>query len=159
MQDVSALTPENCSGIVAYYLSEPGAMGWTADILLIRKDGSITPYNYGIEGGWEMLTEAFEGIRGCRFLGPAPDSVIPGGTVRFVGIDNIENKITKVNPGWRQFCSSYGHHLICREEYIDVFKRLFDGMDSMSIIIDGPEKLEQCDLAGEIAKADELRER
>lgn len=128
------LTPETFENVVAYILSEPGAMGCSGTVHCLNNDGSVFAVDYREEQtSWERLKEYFAAINGCRFFGPAKDVDICN-SVLFIG---FSKGTTYINEGWKEICFDCGNHFIVREKDAKAFLDLFNGLTPCEVICDG----------------------
>ena len=127
------LTNELFNDVIAYRMSEPGAMGPSGSLAILKKNGESFEFDYlSDKTPWEEIKRCFPGINGCRFNGPMIDEKRGEGELVIGGF----GKSTTVNPGWKHFYLDFGNHLVCKEEYYEKLEKTFKGFDNIDITFD-----------------------
>lgn len=131
------LTKELFKDIIAYRLSEPGAMGPARTIEFLKRTGESFEIDYGQEEtSWEKVKENFEEINGCIFNGPMKNEVASSNTIIIGMSENEENAYTKIRPGWKHFYLDFGNHLVVKNEYYLEFRDIFKGVENIDRTFD-----------------------
>ena len=131
------LTKELFKDIIAYRLSEPGAMGPARTIEFLKRTGESFEIDYGQEEtSWDKVKENFEEINGCVFSGPRKNEAytlfpIPKGFCYDDG-----NAHTKIRPGWKHFYLDFGNHLVVKNEYFLEFRDIFKNVENIDRTFD-----------------------
>lgn len=135
------LTKKLFEDVVAYIISEPGAMGAAGSIECLKKDGKIFSFSYlDEETSWEKTKECFDGINGCTFNGPHSKTFYKENLFIFGGDDGI---VTRIKPGWKEIAFDAGNHFVCKKVYSRGFIEFFTGMEPYKIILHGMNKIKK----------------
>ncbi len=104
--------------IIAFVLTEPGAMGMGGLFACITNKKEYAEYNY-VNGdiSYLELCQLFPIINKCVFNGAMPFDVVQDDGV--IITNNANRKSTYVPEDWKHIYMKYGRHLVIREEYYD----------------------------------------
>ena len=99
MNMVMKLTKELFENVIAYIISEPGAMGAGGYIECLNSNGdTFSVCSLDEATGWEKIKENFEGINGCKFNGPHRNAFYSANVLAIGRNDDI---VTTIKEGWR----------------------------------------------------------
>lgn len=131
------LTKELFKDIIAYRLSEPGAMGPARTIEFLKRTGESFEIDYGQEEtSWKKVKENFEEMNRCIFNGPMKNEVTSSNTIIIGMSENEENAYTKIRPGWKHFYLDFGNHLVVKNEYFLEFRDIFKNVENIDRTFD-----------------------
>ena len=124
------LTNELFNDVIAYRMSEPGAMGPSGSLAILKKNGESFEFDYlSDKTPWEEIKKCFPSIVGCRFNGPMENEMRISQEIVIGGF----GEPTRINAGWKHFYLDFGNHLVCKEEYYEKLENIFKGFRNSAI--------------------------
>jgi len=125
------LQKENFKDIIAFSISEPGAMG-PHDMTFYRENGLNFRVNYLEDGNYEKLKELYPALQGCYWDGPMKNELASLFTVVIGG--SPEDRSTTIPEGMKHIYLDFGNHLVVKEEFYYSFKEFFSGVSNADIM-------------------------
>ena len=114
------LTEELFADIIAFSMSEPGAMG-PNNMTFYKATGESFSVDYKEEGKYEELKNVFPALKECYWDGPMKNEIASLFTIVIGG--SPDDKSTTVPKGMRHIYLDYGNHLAVKEEYYYAIKK------------------------------------
>lgn len=125
------LTKEMFQEVIAFFVSEWGAMGPNGTMGFYTRSGEYFQVNYlSEETPYQKVKEYFPALQGCCWNGPMKtDRAFPFTIV--IGDDAGES--TRIPDGYRHIYLDYGNHLCVREELFSYVKNLFQDKKNIDL--------------------------
>lgn len=141
------LTEELFADIIAFSMSEPGAMG-PNNMTFYKATGESFSVDYKEEGKYEELKNVFPALKECYWDGPMKNEIASLFTIVIGG--SPDDKSTTVPKGMRHIYLDYGNHLAVKEEYYYAIKKIFSGKDNCDITYMWTEYLEEANISARL---------
>ena len=125
------LTKEMFQDVIAFFVSEWGAMGPNGTMGFYTRSGEYFQVNYlSEETPYQKVKEYFPALQGCCWNGPMKtDRAFPF-TIVF-GDDAGES--TRIPDGYRHIYLDMGNHLCVREELFGYVKKFFQDKENVEL--------------------------
>lgn len=142
------INKEMFKDIVAFSISEPGAMG-PNDMTFYKKNGDSFVVDYKREKtSYEKIKECFPSLNGCYWNGPMKDELATAFTIVIGGSEN--DRGTKVPNGYRHMYLDFGNHLAVKEEFYSAVKDIFKGKTNVDIAFNWNDILDKANFLSQI---------
>ena len=125
------LTKEMFQDVIAFFVSEWGAMGPNGTMGFYTRSGEYFQVNYlSEETPYQKVKEYFPALQGCCWNGPMKtDRAFPFTIV--IGDDAGES--TRIPDGYRHIYLDMGNHLCVREELFGYVKKFFQDKENVEL--------------------------